>query len=378
MNRKYFISSFITAGVSISALKSFAIVEPVAGNFTAALPTGDEASRLPNRAIALPVADSHPSEHTSLLGKHKFVVPPYLKPGDTIAITCPAGYISLPQIAASVMLLESWGFKVVIGNAVGRKDFTFGGSDGERLADFQHMLDDTSISAIMCARGGYGAIRIIDKLDFRKFTRAPKWIIGFSDITVLHSHLQSKLSIGSLHSKMCNSFPKDWTLADPVQIETILSIRQALTGEKLRYFAAADPENKLGVAEGILVGGNLSMLVTLSGTPSELNTDGKLLFIEDTGEYLYSIDRMLWNLKRTGKLDKLAGLIIGGFKLKADEPGEEFGISLQHMVLEKVSEYNYPVCFDFPVGHQKNNFALKCGAMHQLAVTREGTTLTTL
>jgi muramoyltetrapeptide carboxypeptidase len=378
MNRKYFISSFITAGVSISALKSFAIAEPVAGNFTAALPTGDETSQLPNRAIAPLVADSLPAEHTSLLGKHKFVLPPYLKPGNTIGITCPAGYISLPEIAASVMLVESWGFKVLIGNTVGRKDFTFGGSDGERLADFQHMLDDTSISAIMCARGGYGAIRIIDKLDFRKFTRAPKWIIGFSDITVLHSHLQSKLSIGSLHSKMCNSFPTDWTLADPVQIETILSIRQALTGEKLRYFAAADPENKLGVAEGILVGGNLSMLVTLSGTPSELNTDGKVLFIEDTGEYLYSIDRMLWNLKRTGKLDKLAGLIIGGFKLKADEPGEEFGISLQHMVLEKVSEYNYPVCFDFPVGHQKNNFALKCGAMHQLAVTREGTTLTTL
>ncbi|MGY0037524.1 hypothetical protein [Pedobacter sp. NJ-S-72] len=159
---------------------------------------------------------------------------------------------------------------------------------------------------------------------------------------------------------MCNSFPDDWTKAQPVQISTILSIRQALTGQDLKYTAPVALSNRSGRGEGTLVGGNLSIIANLSGTKSDLNTNGKILFLEDTGEYLYSLDRMFWNLKRTGKLAHLAGLVIGGFSIKPDDPGEEFGKSIYEIVMEKVSEYDYPVCFDFPVGHQKDNFALKC------------------
>jgi muramoyltetrapeptide carboxypeptidase len=218
-------------------------------------------------------------------------------------------------------------------------------------------------------------VRIIDKFNFEKFKVHPKWLIGFSDITVLHSHVNRNLGIASIHSKMCNSFPDDWTRAEPIQVETILSIREALMGDKMSYSAVWNEKNRFGKASGVLVGGNLKTLESLAGSSSDIRTAGKILFVEDTGEYLYSIDRMFWNLKRSGKLDKLAGLIVGGFKIKVDEPGDEFGKTLQDIVLEKTKKYNYPICFDFPVGHQKNNFALKCGVRHQLDVSETGTTL---
>lgn len=297
------------------------------------------------------------------------IVPPSLKNGDIIGITSPAGYITEKELQPAVQQMQSWGFKIRLGNTIGKKDFSFGGTDLERTNDFQQMLDDTSVKAIMCARGGYGAIRIIDRLDFSKFLIKPKWIVGFSDITVIHSHINSNFKAASIHSKMCNSFPEDWSKAEPIQIETIKSVKEALTGIKMRYSTMANEKNRKGIAEGVLVGGNLKTLETLAGTKSEIKTAGKFLFVEDTGEYLYSIDRMLWNLKRTNKLSQLKGLIIGGFKIKPDDPGEEFGRTLYDIVWEKVKEYNYPVCFDFPVGHQKNNFALKCGVMHRLSVT---------
>jgi muramoyltetrapeptide carboxypeptidase len=296
-------------------------------------------------------------------------IPSYLKKGDIIGITCPAGFISLEDIQPAITKLKEWGFEIKIGSTVGKKDFTFGGTDEERVQDFQQMLDDKTVKAIMCARGGYGAVRIIDALDFKKFTAQPKWIIGFSDATVIHSHLIKNFGIASIHSKMCNSFPKDWSKAEQVQIETIESIQKCLIGEKMLYKAVPNDKNKTGVAEGILTGGNLKTIETLAGSKSDINTDGKILFVEDTGEYLYSIDRMFWNLKRTGKLNKLKALIIGGFKIKpAEDPAEEFGKNLYEIVLEKVKEFNYPVCFDFPVGHQKDNFALKCGIKHRLSV----------
>ena len=296
------------------------------------------------------------------------VIPRYLKKGDTIGITCPAGFITELDIQSAVMKLKEWGFQVKVGNTVGKKIFTFGGTDEERRSDMQQMLDDKGISAILCARGGYGAIRIIDALDFKKFSKHPKWIIGFSDITVLHSHLNRNLRIAAIHSKMCNSFPDDWSKAEPEQIESIESINKCLMGEKMSYLVTPNANNKTGLADGELVGGNLKTLESLSGSKSDISTKNKILFVEDTGEYLYSIDRMFWNLKRTGKLSGLKGLIIGGFKAKKDDEGEEFGKTVAEIVLEKISEYNYPVCFDFPVGHQKNNFALKCGVMHRLAV----------
>lgn len=305
-----------------------------------------------------------------------FKKPPYLKEGDAIGITSPAGFITNEEIQPAVQVLQNWGYKTRIGDTIGKRDFTFGGTDEERLNDFQKMLDDPTIKAIMCARGGYGSLRIVDQINWTKFKLHPKWIIGFSDITVLHNHIHNNFQIASIHSKMTNSFPDDWNTAEPVQIETIISIRDALSGRKMNYSAIPNAKNRQGTAEGILIGGNLKTIETLSGTASDIKTDGKILFVEDTGEYLYSIDRMFWNLKRTGKLKNLRALIVGGFRIKPDDPGEEFGRTIEEIVLEKTRNYKYPVCFDFPVGHQKNNFALKCGVRHKLSIKEDKVTLT--
>lgn len=305
-------------------------------------------------------------------------IPPYLKQGDTIGITSPAGYITTEQILPAIQVMEGWGFKIKGGSSIGKRDYSMGGTDAQRAADLQQMLDDPNIKAIMCARGGYGAIRIIDQLDFKIFKEHPKWIIGFSDITVLHCHLNRQLNTASIHAKMCNSFPADWTLADAIQIETILSIRQVLTGLPVKYTGGPVSYNRPGRAEAALIGGNLSIIETLAGTPSDIQTEGRILFVEDAGEYLYSVDRMFWNLKRSGKLANLAGLIVGGFKLKPDDPGDEFGRTVYEVIMEKIKEYAYPVCFDFPVGHQKNNFALKCGAKHILNVDVNGSSVVSI
>jgi len=312
------------------------------------------------------------------LANHSITAPKYLKSGDTIGITCPAGFISDKDIQAAVHQMQTWGFNIKVGDTVNRKDFSFGGTDHERTDDFQRMLNDSSVKAIMCARGGYGSIRIIDRLDFARFALEPKWIIGFSDVTVFHSHLNRQLHVASIHSKMCNSFPDDLSQAEPGQRDSILSIRRALIGETMEYRADPNPANQTGKAEGVLVGGNLKTLESLAGSKSDIETHGKILFLEDTNEYLYSIDRSFWNLARAGKLANLAGLIIGGFKTKPDEPGEEFGRTVCDIVLEKTQSYRYPICFDFPVGHQKNNYALKCGIKHRLNVQSEGSALVEL
>jgi muramoyltetrapeptide carboxypeptidase len=303
------------------------------------------------------------------------LIPAYLKKGDVIGITAAAGYITLQEIQPAMKTIQRWGYNVRVGDTIGKRDFTFGGTDDERAADFQKMLDDRDIKAILCARGGYGSVRIVDRLKWEKFQAKPKWIVGFSDLTVVHSFVNRQFGIASIHSKMCNSFPEDWSSAEPVQIDAIESINQALRGDRMSYTATANPNNRPGIAEGKLVGGNLKTLETLSATASDLITVNKILFVEDTGEYLYSIDRMFWNLKRTGKLANLKGLIVGGFKVKTDAETEDFGRTLEQIVMEKVQHYSYPVCFDFPVGHQKNNFALKCGVKHRLDVNGEGSTL---
>ncbi|MEO8172954.1 MAG: LD-carboxypeptidase [Sediminibacterium sp.] len=306
----------------------------------------------------------------------KIILPPYLQPGDTIGITCPSGFVLEKDIQPAVEQIKKWGFEVLEGTTVGKRDFTFGGTDEERKKDFQDMIDNPEVKAILCARGGYGAVRIIDQLDFSPLKKNPKWVIGFSDITVFHSHLHTTVGVATIHSKMCNSFPNEWGNAEPIQVETILSLKEALQGQKLLYNGGIDEKNKPGSAEGQLIGGNLKMLETLAGTASDISTEDKILFVEDVGEALYSIDRMFCNLKRTGKLDKLKGLLIGGFTLiKAETPGEEFGRTIYDIVLEKVKEFNYPVCFGFPVGHQRNNFALKCGVNHRLTIDAFHSTL---
>ncbi|MGJ7033632.1 S66 peptidase family protein [Niabella hirudinis] len=310
---------------------------------------------------------------------NKIITPPYLKPGDMIGITAPAGFITREGILPAATLMQQWGFKIRLGYTIGKRDFTFGGTDAERREDLQKMLDDPEIKAIMCARGGYGSVRIVDELNWDQFKAHPKWVIGFSDITVLHAHINRNFGIASIHSKMCNSFPDVWDTADPLQKDTIESIRKALTGEKMSYTAEAfNKLNRPGTATAPLVGGNLKTIETLAGSASDINTYGRILFVEDTGEYLYSIDRMFWNLKRTGKLSGLAGLIVGGMKVKQDPLDEQFGKNIYDIVLEKVKAYSYPVCFDFPVGHQINNYALRCGVEHRLTVAAEGATLTSI
>ncbi len=339
MNRKNFLSSVLALGASVPAFAT-------------------------DRDIPVPTPEARRSAPGG-------VIPPYLQPGDTIGITCPAGDITLKEMKPAIDLIESWGFRIKLGNTVGKKDFIFGGTDEERAADLQSMMDDPLLKAILCGRGGYGSIHIIDRFDFGGLSLAPKWIIGFSDITVLHCHLHRHLNMASIHSKMCNSFPDDWSRAEPVQVQTILSIRDALIGKKIQYPIAPNSNNRPGAAEGPLVGGNLKTIETLAGTASDLPTQGSILFVEDTGEYLYSIDRMFWHLERTGKLSGLQGLVIGGFKIKPDDPGEEFGKTLYEIVSERVKKYSFPVCYDFPVGHQKDNYALKYGVIHRLDVSAD-------
>lgn len=313
------------------------------------------------------------------LHKSEMLIPQALQAGDQIGICSPAGYVELNEIEAAIQTFQRWGLVVVIGGSIGKRDGTFGGTDLERKEDLQQFIRNPAIKAIMCARGGYGLIRIIDEIDFSPLLHYPKWIIGFSDITVLHSHLSRQVAVASIHAKMCTSFPAANDKPDADQLATIESIRQALFREPIAYPVQPHPANRLGKAQGLLVGGNLKTLETLAGSRSAIQAKGRILFLEDTGEYTYSIDRMFWNLKRAGVLDELAGLIIGGFKMKqAEQLSEEFGKSLTEIVLEKISHTSYPVCFQFPVGHQRNNYALTCGVMHTLMVESDQVSLTSI
>ena len=316
------------------------------------------------------------SQHLPLDPRSSFtqtVMPPYLVAGDTVGITSPAGTISLEEIQPMVDVLKSWGCKVQIGSSIGKIWGTFGGTDQERISDLQTMLDNDAIGAIFCARGGYGVGRIIDQLDFTGMQRHPKWLVGFSDITVLHSHIHKNLGLATLHSKMASGFGTESDQsggpAFAANYASMMSIKNALTGQAVKYPLAANVYNRLGSGAGKLVGGNLRTLETLTGTRSEFDTDNKILLVEDTDEPLYSIDRMFWHLKRTGKLSRLAGLLVGGFNITPDAGNDlPFEPDFYQIVLEKVREYNYPVCFDFPVGHQELNLAIKLGVSHQLLV----------
>ena len=293
-------------------------------------------------------------------------IPPYLKKGDTIGITCPAGYLAKEKAQTCIATLQSWGYEVMVGKTLGgnSKNY-FSGTDEERLNELQAMLDDDSIKAILCGRGGYGVGRIIDKIDFTKFKRKPKWIIGFSDITVLHSHLNSKLKIASLHAPMASAFNNEG-----FKNVYVLSLQKALVGKKAKYQCAVHPFNKIGTVSGELVGGNLALLAHLVGTTSDINTKNKILFIEDIGEYIYNVDRMFYQLKRSGKLDKLTGLIVGGFAEMKDTI-RPFGKTTYEVINDIVKEYDYPVCFNFPVSHEKENYALKVGLTYKLEINKK-------
>jgi muramoyltetrapeptide carboxypeptidase len=298
-------------------------------------------------------------------------IPPYLKKGDAIGITCPAGYMAAEKAQTCIDTLQQWGYQVMVGKTLGSSSANyFSGSDEERIDELQAMLDDSSINAILCGRGGYGVGRIIDRLDFTRFKKKPKWLIGFSDITVLHAHIVSNHKIATLHAPMAAAF-NDGCAAN----EFVLSLKAALTGKKAKYSVAPHPFNHTGEATAELVGGNLSLLANITGTPSDINTKGRILFIEDIGEYIYSTDRMLHQLKRSGKLDKLAGLIIGGFT-DVKDTDRPFGKTVYEAIHDIVKEYDYPVCFSFPVSHEKENYALKAGGTYTFKVNSRGVKLT--
>lgn len=293
----------------------------------------------------------------------KTIIPPYLKKGDTIGIVAPAGFMPIEKMQTCIDTLDSWGYTVQLGETThSNSQNYFSGTDEERLNDFQQMLDDKNIKAILCARGGYGTSRIIDQINFKKFRKHPKWVIGFSDITVLHSHIFSKYKIASLHAPMAAAF-NDGQFTNPY----VESLKNALEGTPLHYECASHAFNNTGEAKGILVGGNLSLLCHLTGTDSDIKTKDKVLFLEDVGEYLYNVDRMMLQLKRIGKLDKLAGLIIGGFTDNKDTE-RPFGKSVYDIIYEQVNKYDYPICFGFPVSHEKENYALKIGESYTLHV----------
>ena len=287
----------------------------------------------------------------------KMIRPEYLKPGDTIAIVAPSGILNNHQtyIENAKKLLESWELNVIIGDNVFNNYGHFSGTDQERTNDFQKALDDKSISAIWCARGGYGAMRIIDNLDYSEYINHPKWIIGYSDITAIHNDLNI-LGSESIHSIMCKSLEEK----DIYNDQSISALKDVLFGKKLSYNFDNVKENKLGKTSGQIVGGNLTLLHCLIGSKSSINTDNKILFIEDLGEYHYHIDRMLVSLKRAGYFDNCKGLIVGDFTdlRKNTTP---FGKSLKEIILDAVKEFDFPVLFDFPAGHEKINMPIILG-----------------
>ena len=296
-------------------------------------------------------------------------VPPYLKKGDTIGIVCPSGFMPAENAATCIETLQNWGYKVKVGNTLGNQFHYFSGTDKERTQDLQKMLDDNSVKAILCARGGYGLSRIIDKLDFQKFKKHPKWIIGFSDITVLHAHIYQHFQIATLHAPMAAAFN-----GEGYKNEYVTSLKNALSGIESNYTCTPHSFNKIGVAKGDLIGGNLAMIAHLVGSHSSYKTRHKILFLEDVGEYLYNIDRMMIQLERAEMFKHLKGLIIGGFSDLKDTT-TPFGMDVYNIINHHIKDLKIPICYNFPVSHETENVALKVGVQHELKVTNDGVTL---
>lgn len=279
--------------------------------------------------------------------------PPNLRKGDTVAIVSTARKITKEELDPAINLLHGWGLHVILGDSIEASDNQFAGSDSLRGKDFQRMLDNPEVNAIWCARGGYGTVRIIDILDFSAFEKNPKWIVGYSDVTVLHSQIH-KLGFQTLHAQM------------PLEIQkkseaTTESLRKALFGEGYDIaFSSRHSLNREGMASGKLVGGNLSMLYSLCGSPTALDTTGKILFLEDLDEYLYHVDRMMQNLKRNGMLDHLEALIVGGMSDMNDN-SIPFGKNAEEIIWDAVKDYTYPVYFGCPAGHIHDNQCLIFG-----------------
>ena len=291
------------------------------------------------------------------------IVPPALKQGDKVAIVATARYVDSTALDFAEQMFKSWELNPVRGENLLQQEHNFAGSDQQRKADLQWAFDDPTIKAIFCFRGGYGSVRIVDELDNTILKNTLKWVIGFSDITALHNYMNSQCNSASLHATMPINYKENSSSA-------LLSIKEFLFHQKINYTIDASSNNVLGKCNAPIVGGNLAILQSLSGTLYDIDTKGKILFIEDVDEYYYNIDRMLWTLKLSGKLSQLSGLIVGGFTNLKDND-TPFGKSIEEIVLEKVREFNYPVCFNFPAGHFNNNCAIPLGVSAELSVEKE-------
>ena len=299
--------------------------------------------------------------------------PRYLQPGDCVALAATARKVSPAEMEAVIRLFTSWGLEVRQPADLYADCHQFAGDDSTRAALLQAQLDDPTVRAVICARGGYGTVRIIDRLDFSRFAHDPKWVVGYSDVTVLHSHLHRHLGVETLHATMPIDIPPD---ADSTPCPATDTLRRALFGETLTYHIDPTDGNRTGKADAPLVGGNLSILYSLCGSPSDLDTDGKILFIEDLDEYLYHIDRMMQNLRRCGKLAHLRGLVVGALTRMHDN-AIPFGRTAEEIVADAVRDYDYPVCFGTPAGHiGTDNHTLILGRTVHLQVTPDGSTLT--
>ena len=294
----------------------------------------------------------------------KLIQPPYLKKGDTVAIVAPSGILKNreDEVQHAISVLKSWGLHAIVGKHVFNKGNHFAGTDDERCEDFQNALDDPKISAIWCARGGYGTVRILDKLDYTKFKSSPKWIIGYSDITALHNQVHNE-GFQSLHALMCVSLTKD---LNDIKA-TVETFKTALFGKPTNYNLEPSKYNKLGEAKGQLVGGNLTILHTMLGSETSINTSGKILFIEEIGEYKYHIDRMLQSLKRAGYFENCKGLIVGDMS-RMRKNTTPWGTSVEQLILDVLADYDFPIAFNMPAGHEKDNRALVLGKTVELKV----------
>ena len=293
------------------------------------------------------------------------ILPSYLKKGDTIAIIETARKVSKEEIQPAVAFFESYGLSVILGNYLFESNNQYAGNDLQRTEDLQWALNDKNSKAIIIARGGYGSVRLIENIDFTEFKKHPKWLVGYSDVTVLHNAIHN-IGVATLHATMPLNFSKNK--------EATKSMISGLFGNLNEIQAEENYSNVSGMAKGQLIGGNLSLLYSLSGTPFDIDTTDKILFIEDLDEYLYHIDRMMMQLKLSGKLKKLKGLIVGGMTDMKDN-AIPFGKFPEEIILDAVKEYNYPVCFDFPAGHIDKNLALYFGKEVELNVNDEGATL---
>ena len=298
------------------------------------------------------------------------IQPAYLTSGNTIGIVSTARKISREELEPAIGLLESWGLNVKLSHHLFEVDHQFAGTEEQRRVSLQEFLDDENIHAILCARGGYGTVQIIDQLDFTKFKSNPKWLIGYSDVTTLHCHIHQHVELETIHGIMPINFPKDCS-----ENESTKTLKQALFGELDQYAFESHEFNQLGECEGELIGGNLSILYSLSGTNSAVNTEGKILFIEDLDEYLYHIDRMMMNLKKSGFLSGLKGIVVGGMSDMNDN-AIPYGMSALEIIKKRTSTLNIPVAFNFPAGHCEPNKALYFGRKCTLKVGERESILT--